>query len=185
MTEHKSERIRQVALANGWKCEIQTNMDQFEKSGNLQDIHWHLYAKRDSQTIHIVYVGNRLEGGLYKYGDRSIKLWWKYEVIKVLTEKPDPAKYRKKSDDDTVDRAVPWDNDSPAMDIMLAVIRKEVKWVRKLDGSVCTAVVDVNLKEKGSAKYFRISEGKNGRVLEWADAMGFHAVALDQIISVS
>jgi hypothetical protein len=189
--EHKSEEIKQIALAQGWKAQVEPKFELYDTSGDINDIVWHLYALRNKETLHVVWRGNRLESGQYVYGDYRLKLWWRVEVINVLKGKPDPTKFHKKekeyiqSYEEIVEtRSVPWDADSPAIDIMLAVIKKEVKWVRKIDGVVCTAVVDVDLKEKGSAKHFRVYEGKNGRVLEWADTLGFHAVALDQIIDV-
>lgn len=189
--EHKSEQVKQTALANGWKSEVRTNLDSFEQSDDVNDIQWDVYAMRDKETIHVLYIGDRFEEGTYKYGDHVVELSRRGEAVKFLTGKPDPRKFHKKrreftdSYDDVIqDRSVPWEHDSPAIDILLAVVRKEIKWVRRFDGQICFAVVDVNLKERGSAKHFRVYESKNGRVLEWADALGFHAVALDQIIDV-
>lgn len=190
MTEHKSDALMHAALANDWKAEVVTHMELYDVSGDISDIMWHLYAMRGKETLHVVWRGNRLERGLYKYGDQTVKLWWKNEVVKFITGKADPARFMKRanmviSDNDELARSLPWEHDSPAIDIMLAVIRREIRWIRKFDGKVCSAVVDVDLKEKGSAKHFRVCEGKSGRVLEWADALGFHAVGLDQIIDVS
>lgn len=183
---HKSEHVRQAALSAGWKAEVKTNLDEYEKTGNVKSIIWNLYLLRDHETIHIAWEGNRFLGGLYKYGDHTVKIWWRNELFSFINGKPNPAKRLKKAvDEDTVTRSVPWEHDSPAMEIMIEVLRKEIRWIRKLDGSICSAIVDVNLSDKGSAKHFRIYDGKNGRVLEWADALGFHAVALDQIIDVS
>lgn len=186
---HKSEALLQIALSNGWKAETLTDVHKFNETNNLKDVIWHLYAQRERETIHVLWEGNRLAGGLYKYGDHTVKLWWKNEVVKFLTGKPDITKFYRHSNEvasaDDEYRSVPWENDTPAVDIMLAVVRKEVKWIRKIDGQIRSAFVDVNLQEPGSAKHFRVYESKHGRVLEWADALGFHSVALDQIIDVA
>jgi hypothetical protein len=185
---HKSETLKQVALLEGWKAEVQTKLDRFNQSNDLNDIEWHIYAMREKETIHAIYLGDRFERAIYKYGDHVLKLFWRWEVIKLLTGKPDPAKFHRNipiGEGAPLERSVPWEHDSPAVDIMLAVLRKEIRWIRKFDGQICTAVVNVNLKERGSAKHFRVYEGKKGRVIEWADALGFHAVAIDQIIDVT
>ena len=191
MVEHKSEKMKATALSNGWKAGIVTKLDAFEVTEDIADIEWHLYAKREHEALHIAWRGNKMESGLYTYGDYRRKLWWKTEVLKVIEGQPDPAKFR------TIEkqfltpeemqevRIVPWEDDTPAVDIMLKVINRKVKWHRKLDGEICEAVVDVNLAEKASAKHFRVYTTSAGRrVLEWADTHGFHAVGLDQIISV-
>jgi len=185
---HKSDVLVKVAEDNGWKVGVVTDIKKFNETNNVTDVTWNLYALRDKETLHVVYQGNRLTGGLYKYGAHSVKLWWKNEVVKLLTGKPDPAKYRASGENppgDEPERSVPWGEDTPAIDILLEVARKEIRWIRKFDNSVRSAVVDVNLNEKGSARHFRIFDSKSGRVLEWADALGFHAVALNQIIEVN
>lgn len=189
MTEHKSEFIKQVALANGWKAEVVTDVDEFQISGDIRDIIWHVYAMRGRETMHVTYIGDLFEKGIYKYGAQVAHLSWRYRVMKFITGQPDPKKFIRNNEpalaEDAIARNVPWERDTPAIDILLEVMKKEITWVRKFDGQVCTAVVDVNLKERGSAKHFRVYESKTGRVLEWADALGFHAVALGQIIDVS
>lgn len=172
--EHKSEKIKQIAIQNGWKCQVVPRFDVFDTTGDVSDIIWDLYALRGKETISVSWHGNRLESGLYVYKDYRRTLWWKTEVVKFLGQDPKDA------------GPIPWEEDAPAFDILLAVVNRKIKWVRKLDGQECEALVDVNLSEPGSAKHFRIHSTKSGRrVLEWTDSLGFHAVGLDQIIEVS
>lgn len=186
---HKSERLLEVAASHGWKAEVKADVHKYNETKDHHDVIWHLYGIRDKESIHVIWEGNRLAGGLYKYGDHTVKIWWKNEAIKLLIGKPNPAKFRVHGNivasTGKLSHSIPWNNDSPASEIMLAVARKEIKWVRKIDGQVLSAFVDVNLHEQGSAKHFRVYDSNHGRVLEWADAEGFHSVALDQIIDVT
>jgi hypothetical protein len=169
---HKSERLKKVALENNWNAEVVPNFDQFDTSGDYNDITWTLYALRGQETIKAVWYGNRLDSGLYTYGDTRRKLWWKTEILKYLNGEEKGGE-------------VTWNDDTPAIDIMRAVINRKVTWIRKIDGSELDARVDVNLKEPASAKGFRVYTAKTGRrILEWVDSIGFHSVALDSIISV-
>lgn len=104
--------------------------------------------------------------------------------MKLLAGRPDPRRLETKSQEDLLQtRYVPWKEETPALEVMVSVLGKQITWVRKLDGEVCSAYVDkqTNLGKK----YFRVYETKAGRrILEWQDREGFHAVGLDQVISV-
>ena len=188
--EHKSEQFRRTAIKYGWDADVRTDLSVYKRSQDINDVLWNVYALRGKETLKITWTGDRFTQASYVYGDLRRKLWWPTEVSKLLAGKPDPRKYRRKdseiaSYDEMVEhRSVPWSEETPAMDVMMAVLRKEITWVRKIDNQVCSAFVDVDLKEPGSAKHFRVYEHKNGRMLTWADALGFHTVALDQIINV-
>jgi hypothetical protein len=189
--EHKSEEFRRTAIKYGWDADVRTDLSVYKRTQDIKDVLWNVYALRGKETLKITWTGDRFTQANYVYGDFRRRLWWPTEVSKLLAGKPDPRKYRRKdsesvaSYDEIVEhRSVPWSDDTPAMDVMMAVLRKEISWVRKIDGQVCSAFVDVDLKEQGSAKHFRVYEHKNGRMLTWADALGFHTVALDQIINV-
>lgn len=189
--EHKSEHFKRLAVENGWKADVRTDLSVYKDTKDICDVIWNVYAMRGKETLKITWTGDRFTQANYVYGDHHRKLWWPVEVSKLLAGRPDPRKYRRKDSDLAVSyeemvqqRCVPWEPDAPASEIMLKVVKKEIKWIRKIDGQVCSAFVDVDLKEKGSAKHFRVYEQKNGRVLTWADALGFHSVALDQIIEV-
>ena len=182
--EHKSERIKQAALHNGWKAEVVPKLERYEKSGQPEDIEWHVYAMRDKETIHVLYLGNRFVSSTYSYGSHKQYPARSGGVVRLLEGKPDPRRLEGSDPEVLLNtRHVPWGDDSPALDIMVAVLGKEVTWVRKIDGEICSGYVDkaINLGKP----YFRLSQSKAGRrILEWQDREGFHAVGLDQIINV-
>lgn len=182
--EHKSERIKQAALSHSWKAEVVPKLHRYEKSGNVSDIEWHVYAMRDKETMHVTYLGNRFISGKYTYGSHAQFPARSGAVLRLLAGKPDPRRLDGSDPDALLEsRKVPWQEDSSAMDVMLAVLGKTVTWVRKLDGEICTGHVD---KETNlGKKYFRLTQSKAGRrILEWQDREGFHSVGLDQIIDV-
>lgn len=181
--EHKSERIKVAALSNGWKAEVVPKLHKFEKSGEPSDIEWHVYAMRDKETVHVMYLGNRFISSTYSYGNHKQYPARSGSVLRLLAGKPDPRKLEGTPDVLLESRRLPWEEDAPALDVMLAVLGKTISWVRKLDGEVCTAHVD---KQTNLGKpYFRVKETNTGRrILEWQDREGFHAVGLDQIVNV-
>lgn len=183
--EHKSERIRNSALENGWKAEVIPKLHRYEKSGDLTDIEWHVYAMRDKETIHVLYLGNRFTSSTYTYGGYKLYPARSGSVLRLLAGKPDPRKLEGSKPENLLEhRSLPWEDDSPAMEIMLAVLGKTVTWVRKIDGEVCSGHVDK--ATNSGKKYFRLYESKAGRrILDWQDREGFHSVGLDQIIDVS
>lgn len=185
MEEHKSERLKQTALQNSWKAEIIPNLDKYERTGNPFDVEWHFYAKREKETIHVQYTGDRFTASTYKYGDYVSNPARSGAVIKLLTGRPDPRKLGGSDSESLLaNRYIPWEKDAPAIDILRSVLGKTITWVRKLDGEIDSAYVDreTNLGKK----YFRLYESKAGRrILEWQDRQGFHAVCVDQIIDVS
>lgn len=191
MSEHRSEAVRLAAIQYGWEAVVQTTFEIFDSTQDINDIMWHLYAKRDLETLRLSWRGDRYENGLYVYGDYRLKVWWRTEAMKLIAGQPNKSKFRSNGkvslteEEKEQSRKVPWKDDTPAFDIMLAVINKKVEWTRKIDGVIQEARVDVNLKEPASAKGFRVYVAKSGRrILEWVDSVGFHSVGLDQIISV-
>lgn len=182
--EHKSERIKQAALNHGWKAQISPNLDRYDITLNPADIEWHVYAIREKEAIHVMYLGNRFTSATYSYGNHKQYPARSGAVLKLLAGKPDPRKLDTSDPDELLEsRSVPWREDTPAVDIMLMVLGKQVTWVRKLDGELCTGYVD-RVTNTGK-KYFRITLSKAGRrILEWQDREGFHSVGLDQIIDV-
>lgn len=195
---HKSENIKQLALANGWKAEVVPDLSEYDISGRYSDVIYRLYAIRGNEddlvqeTIKVVWQGDLQIDCLYVYGKYSQKPARKAGVIKLLTGKPQFDQKRMKKakpqdfePDGPEDIGVPWEPDSPAIDIMLAVIQAEITWVSHLSGTDKSARVDVNLKEPGSARNFRVYDAPSGRrILEWADSLGFHCVAVEDIIRV-
>lgn len=89
-------------------------------------------------------------------------------MLKLLAGKPDPES-RAPQSALLESRSLPWKEDTPALDIMLAVLGKTISWVRKIDGEICTAHLD---KETNLGKaYFRIKQTEvlavaflNGRI---------------------
>lgn len=183
--EHKSERIKRAAIENGWKAEVVPKLHKYEKSLDPVDIEWHVYAIRDKETIHVLYLGNRFTSSTYSYGKYRLYPARSGSVLKLLAGKPDPRKLEGSKPEDLLStRRVPWDDDTPALDVMLAVLGKTITWVRKIDGEVCSSHIDkvTNLGKP----YFKVSQSKAGRrILDWQDREGFHAVGLDQIIEVT
>lgn len=181
--EHKSERLKNVAINHGWKAQVVPKLDKYEKTGDPATIEWHVYAIRDKETIHVYYLGNRFISSTYSYG--SVKLYPARSggVVRLLAGKPDPRKLEGDAESLLESRSVPWDDETPALDILLAVLGKNISWVRKIDGEVCTAHLDkgTNLGKT----YFRVKQTSSGRrILEWQNREGFHAVGLDQIIGI-
>lgn len=171
---HKAEQMEVLANDNGWDTQLNLDgIDELERTGQLSELVWTLYAKRGRETIKVVWRGNRQEEAKYTFGKNHRIIWWKSEVLRYLTSEPKETK------------EIPWKEDSPAIDIMKACLRKTITWTRSIDGQECESFVDVDLREEGSAKHFRVYESKNGRILEWADGYGFHSIALDRIVSVS
>lgn len=182
--EHKSERIKQAALQHGWKAEVVPKLHRFDKSGDVGDIEWHVYAMRDRETMHVTYQGNRFISAKYTYGNHTQSPARSGAVLKLLAGKPDPRKLDADPTELVESRSVPWVDDTPALDIMLAVLGRTITWVRKIDGEILSGHVDkvTNLGKP----YFKLSQAKSGRrILEWQDREGFHSVGLDQIIDIS
>ena len=184
---HKSEDIKQIALANGWKAEAYPDLTEFDISGNPSDIVYKLYGIREDENIKVVWTGNLQTECVYTYGDYRLTPARLAGVLRLLKGRPDPNKAKKIADPKKIEEIanVPWEPDSPAFDIMLATVGKNITYVKKMTGEVCQLRVDVDLKEKGSARNFRVYETQSGRrILEWADTLGFHAIGLDQITRV-
>lgn len=189
MTEHKSEQMMQTALANEWKAQVVPEVPENLKP---DEIIWNLYALRGQESLHVVFMGNRQESATYVYGDHRTNPAHRAAVIKILTGRPDPRKLVKLEGHELIERVqdlkeVPWEHDAPAMDIMLAVLGKEITWVRKIDGGIQqgTVVREMNLGNK----YFRVYESppqSGQRVLSWNDAEGgFRTVRINSIIDVA
>jgi len=183
--EHKSEAMMQVALANDWKAQVKPTIPE---SRNYDEIVWDLYCVRTQETMHVQWVGDLQTDATYTFGEHVQKPARKAAVIRILTGRPNPKKLSRDETESLLeDRSVPWVHDTPAVEILLAVMQKEIHWIRRMDGMVCDAVVDVNTRSPSSMKHFRVFEApphSGRRVLEWADGFGFHAVALDQIVQV-
>jgi hypothetical protein len=181
--EHKSEKIKQSALAHGWKAEVVPKLHRYEKSGDPSDIEWHVYAMRDKETVHVTYLGNRFISSKYSYGNHKQYPARSGAVLKLLAGKPDPRKLDGDPEQLMESRSVPWEDDTPALEVMLAVLGRTITWVRKIDGEICSAYIEKSTNV--GRPYFRVAQSKAGRrILEWQDREGFHSVGLEQIINV-
>ena len=180
MIEHKSEQIQQIALSNGWKSQL---IPDVPLDGNVDEIVWNLYCIREREAMHVLYRGNRLAEAVYTYGEQTSFPQYRNNVVKILTGKPSIRKVQKAGHNIEEARSVPWVKDDPAFLILQEVLGREISWVRRLDGMVCTGVVD--RKANLGSKYFKVYEKNSVRFLEWIDTEGFHTVRLDSIVSVS
>lgn len=181
--EHKSEKIKRIAIENNWKSEVIPKLDRFEKTKNAFDIEWHVYAMRGKETIHVTYLGNRFISGKYTYGNHTQYPARSGAVLRLIAGQPDPRKLEGDAEQLLQSRRVPWDEETPALNVMLAVLGKTITWVRKIDGEICSGHIDkgTNLGKP----YFKVYQSKAGRrILDWQDREGFHSVGLDQIIEI-
>jgi hypothetical protein len=182
MIEHKSEQLMQVALSNGWKAQL---IPDIPLDGNVDEIIWNLYCIRDRETMQVKYVGNRLADATHTFHGNVSHPQYKGNVVKLLESKPSLRKI-KNSDpnaDLTEVRSVPWVKDDPAFLILQEVLGREIHWIRRLDGELCSATVD--RKYNQGSRFFRVYEKNSTRFLEWIDVHGFHSVRLDDIVDVS
>jgi len=179
--EHKSEQVMQIALSHGWKAQVKPIIPETLKA---DEIEWNLYCLRNQETLHVVWLGDLQISATYGYGDYRLYPARRAGVIKLLKGKPNPKKLDNTETESLLEnRTIPWESDTPAMDIMLAVLGKQITWVRKIDGEVCSAVI--TRQSNLGSKWFRVYDHKNGRRIDWVDYEGFHTVAIDQIIDVS
>lgn len=182
--EHKSEVMMQQALANDWKAQVKPTIPD---SKLFDEIVWDLYCVRDKETLHVQWTGNRLTDATYGFYDKKVKPTHKAAVLKLIEGRPTFRGVSKETTKEisAEDRDLPFKLDSPALDILKSVIGREITWVRQFDGEICEGFVP-KLKNT-NPKFLRVFEARTSRrrILEWSDAEGFHAVALEQIIGVA
>src|SRR6516162_1857208 len=155
--------MMQTALANEWKAQVVPEVPENLKP---DEIIWNLYALRGQESLHVVFMGNRQESATYVYGDHRTNPAHRAAVIKILTGRPDPRKLVKLEGHELIERVqdlkeVPWEHDAPAMDIMLAVLGKEITWVRKIDGGIQQGTVVREMTIEAGTLIFKIIDGKN------------------------
>jgi hypothetical protein len=161
-----------LALVNGWKAQVKP---QIPASGNPDDIIWTLYAVKDEEVLKVVWQGDRRIEATYFDGEQYRE---PRKIASVIAPKNPKIKETRDYD------LVPFEVDAPALEVLLAVLGREVTWVRKIDGIRMSGIVE---KETNlGKKFFRVYNCSSGRrILEWQDREGFHAAALDQIVNVS
>jgi hypothetical protein len=182
--EHKSEIMMQTALANDWKAQVKPTIPP---SRRYDEIVWDLYCVRDQEKLHVQWTGNRLTDATYKFYDKETNPTHKAAVLKIIEGAPSFRGVSKDAAKEIIEEDIdlPFDLDSPALVVLKSVIGRDITWVRKIDGEICNAFVP-KIKDT-NPKYLRVFEARSTgrRILEWSDAEGFHAVALEQIIGVS
>lgn len=188
MEEHKSERAKRFALAQGWKSTVVPDLSPFEKSGNPKDIVWTLYAIREKESIKVVWTGDLFTSSVYKYGSYELHPARIGSVLRLLEGKPDPSKLngsggRLAQEDVSVYRNVDWDDETPAFDILVRVLGKEIVWA-KTNGEIVSEMCpkDSNLGKP----HFRVYSSKEGkRILEWCNPFGFQACYVNNVLEVN
>lgn len=175
MNEHKSERIKQVALANGWKSQVVPELSTFEKTQNPSDIAWVLYAIRGNENIKVVWTGNLFTSATYKHGMSVLHPARTGSVVKLLEATPKAA--------DSGIKTLDWTDETPAFDILMAVIGKEIVWTTasgEVRAERCPK--DTNLGKS----FFRVTTTKAGkRVLEWCNSFGFQACYVENVLEIN
>lgn len=183
--EHKSAELVRIAEENGWKTQVVPEFPSgFDESPRASDILWHFYGLRGTETIHVIYRGERmLENNVYTFGTYRRYPQRRVAILALLTGQPDLSKNKNTSAEVLLEnRTIRWSEDTPAMEIMLDVLGKNIGWIRKIDGALCEARVP---KESNlGSKYFRIYDHRNGRYLEFLNYEGFHTVPVDTIVSI-
>ena len=109
--------------------------------------------------------------------------------MKILSGKPDPTKLnghtsgRLAQPDILMYRRVDWTDETPAFDILVKVIGKEITWA-KTTGEIVSEKCpkDGNLGQP----HFRVYTTKAGkRVLEWCNQFGFQACYVNNVLEVN
>lgn len=194
---HPSESMKLEAISEGWEATVIPDVTEYEISGDFKDIVYTLYAKRDKEFLKVQWRGWAQDNAHYSYGDYHLYPAWRGGVYKLIKGKPNRSKFSindkgKKTEvsyqEMLKDRSVPWDDDeeTPAFDILLAVLGKEIKWVTNVHGVVrerneyCPK--DVNL---GNANFRLRTTSANKRVLNFGNNYGFHACYITDILEVS
>lgn len=189
MGDKKAEKLAQLAMENDWETRI---VPKIPENATPDQIEWNLYGKRGEEVFHVVYLGSKWHSCTYVYGDCRLRPQYRNNLVRLITGRPDPKRYALKNVSASAEkliesRKLPWTDESPAMDILLGVLNKKIKWVRKIDGEVCESSVIYKESNLGK-KHFKVYESppnSGKRILEWADREGFHAVRIDQIIEVA
>ena len=186
-TEHKSERLKRFALKHGWKAEVVPDLNVWHQTNDPKDILWVVYAVRDKENVKVIWQGDLFKEAVYKYGAYSLHPARTGSVLNLLASTPDPTKFSgghgRLAQTGSIQRMIDWDDDTPAFDILVKVINKEIRWVTsfgEIKSERCPK--DSNIGKL----WFRVTTTKNNdRVLEWSNSFGFHACYIKNILSVT
>lgn len=195
--EHGSEVVLAEAKQYGWEATIIPDISEFEISGNYNDLIYKLYAKRDDETLYVEWRGNCQLQAHYAYGDYHLYPAWRGGVLRLIKGKPDPKKFSSKDkgkhsektyEQMLKEREVPWEDDEniPAIDIMLCVLDKDIRWVSNVHGVVRERNEFCPKESNMGSASFRLHTTQSGkRVLNFANNFGFHACYITDILEVS
>lgn len=188
---HKSEAMETLGRENGWKTQVVTNLEEYERTGEVNDIFWTLYCLREheherKESLSVTWHGDLQVASSYKWGDYTLHPARKAPVLALIKGQPDPNKYTESRTQEEVyeeiKKELPFNIESSAFDILMAVIGLNVTWVR--NGIERTESVPQTSNVGKS--HFRVKTTSAGRrVLEWANSTGFKACYIDDIVSVS
>lgn len=188
---HKSDKMEALGRENGWKTQIVTNLEEYEKSGDVNDIFWTLYCIREhdmerKESLSVTWHGDLQVSCSYKWGEYKLHPARKAPVIALITGQPDPAKYLEKMTKEEayeeIKKELPFNIESSAFEILVAVVGLNVTWVRNGNERTESVPKASNLGKE----HFRVKTTNAGkRVLEWANSTGFNACYIDDIVSVS
>lgn len=192
---HGADTMCAEAIELGWQAAVIVDVSEFEISQKYNDIVYKLYAQRDQETMFVAWRGNSQTEAHYNYGDYHLYPAWRGGVIKLLKGKPDPKKFsardKGRSSEDTYvellkERNVPFDDDAPALKIMLAVLDKDIRWVSNAHGSVKERSEFCPKESNMGSVAFKLHTTQTGkRVLNFANNFGFHACYITDILEVS
>lgn len=193
---HKSEEMASIAIENGWEAVTTVDISEYEISENPFDIIWKLYAKRDLETLVVIWRGEVQIEAKYNYGDYWLFPAWRGGVLRLIKGKPDPKKLSSKDkgrpsdriyEEILKEREVPWAHDDmPAFDILLAVLDKEIRWVHKGLFGVRERKEFCPKESNLGKESFKVHTATNGkRILNFANSFGFHACYIEDILEVS
>lgn len=194
--EHASDIVLAEAIEAGWEATIIPDVSEFEISGKYNDLIYNLYAKRDKETFKVQWRGNSQIEAHYAYGDYHLYPAWRGGVIRLLKGRPDPKKFSDKDKgkhsqttyrEFLTQREVPWhDDEVPAIEIMLEVLDKDIRWVSNVHGIVRERTEFCPKESNLGSDAFCMRTTQTGkRVLNFANNYGFHACYITDILEVS
>lgn len=192
---HGSDSMALVAKEYGWETAILVEVGEYEVSKKYHDIIYTLYAKRDLETLIVNWRGSLQSDAHYAYGDYHLYPAWRAGVIRLLKGKPNVKKFsardKGKHSSHTYlellkERNVPFEDDAPAFEIMLAVLGKDIRWVSNAHGVVRERNEFCPKESNLGSDAFRLHTTQSGkRVLNFANNFGFHACYVTDILEVS
>jgi hypothetical protein len=193
---HGADSMCLIAQENNWEAVVIPDISEYEISGSFHDLIYKLYAKRDQETMYVEWHGNSQVSAHYAYGDYHLYPAWRGGVVRLFRGKPDPKKFSAKDkgklsektyEEFLKERMVPWPHDDvPAIDIMLAVLDRDIRWVSNAHGIIRERNEFCPQESNMGNVAFKLHTTQTGkRVLNFANNFGFHACYVTDILEVS